>query len=199
MKRTIRALTILSLIALLTGLFFSCSNPSGSSEVTYEVGDTGPAGGIIIYDDEADGTDDIADYRYLEMAPDDCSGTYAWTTSSFWLGTTSKDIGEGKNNTEEILSNFGSTVAEAAAAADSYTNNGYSDWFLPSNEEFNLIIDLDSEFDDYNLDSNKGYWQSSEYSTLKAYYCYGDYYNAPSTGTISTKTQHYTVRAIRQF
>ena len=35
----------------------------------YAIGDTGPAGGIIFYDDEADGVDDIAGARYLEVAP----------------------------------------------------------------------------------------------------------------------------------
>ena len=36
------------------------------AKTEYAVGDIGPAGGVIFYDDEADGTDDIPGVRYLE-------------------------------------------------------------------------------------------------------------------------------------
>ena len=44
------------------------SNGGKVATKEYAVGDTGPAGGVIFYDDEADGTDDIPGVRYLEAA-----------------------------------------------------------------------------------------------------------------------------------
>ena len=44
----------------------------------YQIGDIGPAGGIIFYDDTDDGIDDIPGVRYLELAPADTTFRALW-------------------------------------------------------------------------------------------------------------------------
>jgi uncharacterized repeat protein (TIGR02543 family) len=98
----------------------------------YSVGDVGPAGGLVFYDKGSfsDG------WRYLEAAPaDQSTGTaYGRSTGS----ATSSDIGSGKANTYYLMSH-GMDVP-AAQACWLLDLGGYSDWFLPSLDELNLMF-----------------------------------------------------------
>ena len=83
-----------------------------SADGVYEVGDTGPGGGIIVYVDEAGFDNSSGDdtsigamclplsCHYLEMAPTDLEGTYSWD--------------------------------DAIAAAELYFTPLANDWVLPS-------------------------------------------------------------------
>ena len=116
-----------------------------SSLYTYEVGDKGPAGGWIFYDcdlDNASGNADglessICGWRYLEAAPIDLMKS-TWGDDGFY--GTKTDIGTGESNTLTI-SIEASEVRKnnAAIVCDSFTYGGYSDWFLPSKDELNLM------------------------------------------------------------
>lgn len=116
-----------TLLILLTG----CpTNPA----VQYPVGGEGPAGGIIFYDDEADGTDDIPGYRYLEAAPEDLS-INATTTFIFGfykdpdstqpkeVSGTSQDLGTGMNNTTLLVT----AMAENAYPTVNFNGDGEAD------------------------------------------------------------------------
>ncbi len=92
---------------------------SSDTASTYSIRATGPAGGIIFYDDEADGVDNIAGYRFLELAPSgwfeestDHEGAYTGTNDpnfnwGLYLTITpsarASAIGTGKSNTESIV------------------------------------------------------------------------------------------------
>ncbi len=135
----------------------------------YKTGETGPAGGIIFYDCDADNTTDggagadglkssDCGWRYLEAASADLTGTYEWGNDGSF-GTTENGIGTGKSNTK-ILAEKGADY-QAANAVWGKTIDGYSDWFLPSKDELNLMY--------INLHQNKKgsfdstwYWSSSE-------------------------------------
>lgn len=125
-----------------------------AAQVGYQVGDTGPGGGIIFYDA---GTEQPWG-RYLEVA---CAG---WTNNcdgatddpgaewgcyeSLVDGADETAIGTGEQNTLDIVT-FGCfpfrlnqlTIASVIAAdlAGGYSNNGFDDWFLPSKDELNAL------------------------------------------------------------
>ena len=104
---------------------------------TYAIGATGPAGGLIFYDCDADNESGNADgltsaecgWRYLEVAPADITGTirfgYYRTTGGnlFVNGTgtysetdcTGTAIGTGKTNTEKLVAAMGSEAYESSS------------------------------------------------------------------------------------
>ena len=94
------------------------------------VGDTGPGGGIVFYD-----AGSLQSWgQYLEAAPANATAaTWCNLTSTLLPGTFSRAIGSGALNTYLMLDGCTSGAAYNATA---YSNNGKSDWFLPS------ILDL---------------------------------------------------------
>jgi len=94
------------------------------------VGETGPGGGKVFYD-----AGSVQSWgRYLEAAPADvASTTWCNNTSSALNGTFSRAIGSGAMNSFLMLDGC---TSGAAYNASGYSNNGYSDWYLPS------ILDL---------------------------------------------------------
>jgi hypothetical protein len=171
--------------------------------VYYNVGDTGPAGGFVFY--VTDGG-----LHGLEAAPVDQS-TGTWGCDGVDVsGAVDTDIGTGAQNTDAIVS-FGCNVdsPDAALAATGYELNGYSDWFLPSKDELNLMWTnlADSDGDSSNSGpadpNNVGgfasivYWSSSQSDSGNAWsqsFVIGNQYGASDRG--------YTgggVRAVRAF
>ena len=85
----------------------------------YEVGDTGPGGGVIVYVDELgfDNSDgdttsigaicSTGTCHYLEMAPTDLAGQYLWK--------------------------------DAVVAADDFSTSTADDWVLPSMDALNVM------------------------------------------------------------
>ncbi|MEI6877064.1 MAG: hypothetical protein WCL50_18270 [Spirochaetota bacterium] len=104
-----------------------------------KIGEEGPAGGIVFYDkgEFSDG------WRYLEAAPSDQSASIQWyngTAIDIKTGTPPgiSDVGTGKANTEAIIAAQGSGNY-AATLCKNVSINGFSDWFLPSVDELNLM------------------------------------------------------------
>lgn len=243
MKR--RFINLLVLLLAIVFMFASCkaepensavndedgSPPGGISQLsdddpvkTYELGDTGPAGGMIFYDvdldntaEDPDGEDNllstVCGWRYLEAAPaemslidgvpsvdrnaegyDDGERFIYWGYNSsseegltFSNGTdtyhsdncTNLGLGEGKKNTEILVEWMGESAyydifdplpvnegKYAALYCDEFVYGGYSDWFMPSQEEMFILFryyGLNNEASDlpalYNLEY---YWTSSE-------------------------------------
>lgn len=182
-----KKLLLLSVITIL--LFTSCilldvptttpeivhdtTNAPPVYNVTYNVGDIGPAGGWIFYDkgEFSDG------WRYLEAAPGDIvvdGSTKIVFGLSKTKEQTSDAIGAGKANTAILISAMGrnaylakngsaTTQDYAALLCDRYSTNGYSDWFLPSKEELQYIyINLaGAKLGDF---TNTEYWSSTVFS-----------------------------------
>ncbi|MEI6628059.1 MAG: DUF1566 domain-containing protein, partial [Alphaproteobacteria bacterium] len=163
---------------------------SGSPTKTtgYNIGDTGPAGGKVFYVSDDEGS------HGLEAAPADINNGdgYVWgmygTSISGAQGTV---IGTGAANTSAIVI-ICSEANTAAKMAYAYTLNGYSDWFLPSKDELNLLYlqkDVVGGFSDY------CYWSSSEVDT-QGTWNQGFKYGYQS---IDYKNVTYAVRAVRAF
>jgi len=129
---------------------------------TYALRNIGPAGGYIFYDKGtySDG------WRYLEAAPASIEWTYKeWGSDRTFIGGTETGIGTGQSNTTIIVTwlNSHSETDRAAQVCDALTEGGYSDWFLPSKNELNLMYTNLKVFGvgDFAVYS---YWSSSEYS-----------------------------------
>jgi prepilin-type N-terminal cleavage/methylation domain-containing protein len=121
--------------------------PGTTTGSTYAVGDTGPGGGTVFYVSAAPfscGPTMNLSCTYLEAAPnswyaageDPIRSLSGHTLSN--LVTTNTGLGYGHQNTLALVAQ--SSVADRAITiADSYTNGGKSDWFLPSKVELNEL------------------------------------------------------------
>jgi len=117
-------------------LFIGCSNTLPTE--TYSLRVIGPAGGYIFYDkgDYSDG------WRYLEAAPQSTEwANLQWGAHGTFIGGTGWEIGTGQSNTNIIVNwlNNHSETGRAAQLCDSLIYGGYSDWFLPSDDELKLM------------------------------------------------------------
>ena len=123
---------------------------------TYIIGDTGPAGGKVFYVTDCG-------FHGLEAADGD-QGTGEWGCLGIITGATGIIIGTGADNTAAIVDeNCGGMAAQLA---DDYELNGYTDWFLPSQDELHeLFLNKDVVG---GLDSLI-YWSSTEYSSNLAW------------------------------
>ena len=124
----------------------------------YDIGDTGPAGGIVFWVDGNGGG--------LEVAPDDL-GIYEWGCFSTWLNASGTDIGTGKLNTDVIV-NECAEINTAAKVANAYALNNFDDWFLPSKDELDAMY-TNLHLADLGDFSNGTYWSSSEYGIGTAF------------------------------
>ena len=167
---------------------FSELIPVLQTSTTYQIGDTGPAGGIIFYDCDADNSSGNPDnltsatcgWQYLEAAAEDIGlypfGYYRPNGTNIAVGT-STAIGTGAANTAALVQAMGSETyiksrgtaigAYAAQACADYTvtYDGviYDDWFLPSKDELALLYTNLAEEDLGNFEKS-AYWSSSEYN-----------------------------------
>jgi hypothetical protein len=162
------------------------------------IGDT-YQGGIIFYLDGNGGG--------LIAAPSDQSGGAQWGCYGTLISAANGiAIGTGVQNTIDIESGC-TTSGTAADICANLTLDGYSDWFLPSKDELNLMwLNLaDSDGDGYNAGptdpnniggfANNYYWSSSQYDSVSAwkqYFYYGNQFN-------DYKNNNYYIRAVRAF
>ena len=168
---------------------------------TYSVGDPGPAGGIIFYDDESDGEDKIAGARYLEAAP---SGTEwsnkGWGGFGTLVGGTDWGIGTGEANTTTIVSALG-TGNYAARLCYDLVHAGYDDWFLPSYGELNLMYEnLHDRVPALGGFTTDSYWSSKEATSQYAYeQSFVNGHNDTPAAKNKTDSPTRRVRAVRSF
>ncbi len=157
-------------------------------EFEYEVGDPGPAGGIIFFVDKHNDYD----FTYLESSTEDQSTGMGWSNNNTTnIPLTSMDLGQGARNTQVVID--GSSTS-AALTASGYSGGGFSDWFLPSRDELNLMYThlhcqgLASFAADH-------YWSSSQYNSSNAW----RQNFANGTQANLAKSDSYRVRAVRAF
>ena len=146
---------------MMTTLFMSTS-----ATAKKEIGDKGPAGGVVFYITEGGA-------HGLEAAPADLPGYYEFGCFNVDIGTVGgmpTAIGSGSANTAEIVAmNCSPNTAEnliAANAADAYSLNGKSDWFLPSKDELAMLYEQRAVVGGFAEDL---YWSSSEYALIGAH------------------------------
>jgi hypothetical protein len=142
-------------------------------------------GGIVFYFDGSGGG--------LVCAESDQSTGAQWGCYGTTIGGTGTGIGTGAANTAKIVAGCSETGI-AARICNDLVLNGYSDWFLPSKDELNLMYQnlklagIGGFADDY-------YWSSSESSSYYAWVQY--FYNGYQTNYY--KGYNERVRAVRAF
>jgi DUF1680 family protein len=132
----------------------------------YAVGDVGPAGGFIFYENPNHAADG---WRYLEAAPFDQTAGAKWGCFRRAIaGARGTAIGDGKQNTIDIMRE----CTESGTAADLCAGlivNGVRGWFLPSRDELalmyrNLKAAGIGDFRDGGVADNFTFWTSSQES-----------------------------------
>ena len=146
-------------------------------------------GGIIFY---IDGTG----LHGLICATSNQSTGIRWYNGDYIItGATTSSVGYGNSNTNTIVSLQG-TGSYAARLCYDLSLNGYTDWYLPSRSELNLMY---SNLKSAGLGgfSSVDYWSSTESSSSSNY----AYYQSFSSGTTTTslKSNIKYVRAVRSF
>ncbi|MFM7824272.1 MAG: hypothetical protein ACKPB3_10915, partial [Bacteroidota bacterium] len=137
----------------------------------YSVGSVGPAGGRIFYDQGAV----INGWRYLEAAPSDIQRS-VWGCPNNNITGTSLAIGTGLRNTNAITAQCSDTTS-AAYRCLNHVVNGFNDWFLPSQGEFNLmyqnlVVNGLGNFATSPIPSQGTlYWTSSQLTTASGSHC----------------------------
>jgi len=151
----------------------------GAAEMTtwlptsaFAVGDVGPAGGFIFYENSNYARDG---WRYLEAAPFDQSAGAPWGCFRRVVpGAQRTALGAGKQNTTDILTACGDS-STAAALCTNLSVNGVRDWFLPSRDELALMYqNLKAaglgNFADTGAPDNVSYWTSTQATADMAYH-----------------------------
>ena len=168
---------------------------------TYNVGDIGPAGGLIFYDKGS-----VSDgWRYLEAAPASTEWAKEWGSHGTLIGGTETGIGTGQsnttiivtwldNNTDDTQGDVTNKTDRAAYLCDELTEGGYNDWFLPSKDELNLMYENLHE-EGVGGFAAEDYWSSSEGT---AFYAWVQRFDDGSQHYYS-KYDSLRVRAVRAF
>ena len=202
--QTKQYIMIVRILLFSFGIILSFNAFSAKPTSNYQIGDTGPGGGIIFHlsDDGEHG---------LEASPDDLdNGDVVWGIKwhkvSADTHAVKSGINDGSFNTDRIIIDQGSGSYAALICAN-YNGGGFGDWYLPSRDELNLMWEnlADSDGDGSNSGpgdpgnlggfANDFYWNSSESSSDFAWIQgFGD----GSLG-IGSKNGTNRVRAVRAF
>ena len=172
--------------------------PATPAAGSYKIGDTGPAGGLIFYDkgNNSEG------WRYLEAAPADVDGKLRATTERIngddWKA---REVGKGKANTQAIMkeaARLGGGFGWAAQACDTFTLNGYDDWYLPSKDELNYMYG-NLHMKKLGNFSNDWYWSSTVVSTYGTWHSISDQNFTNGNQEDHGNGEMRRVRPVRQF
>jgi hypothetical protein len=77
-------------------------------------------------------------------------------------------IGYGAANTTKIINDIGSSTLFAAGLARAYRGGGYSDWYVPSQDELNQLYINRSYFTGSASFGAHQYWSSSQFANWAA-------------------------------
>lgn len=166
----------------------------------YAIGDTGPGGGKVFITPSTVGN---STGLYFEASPAAAEVSRTWATnvnSNQTTGVTGGEgltIGTGYQNSLDIVAQTGNAAATCAAAyARAYTNNGYSDWFLPSKDE---LAQLYAQRVTVGGNNAGDYWSSSEYTANHGPYAWFHRFSNNDNTSVGNKSTAYLVRPIRSF
>jgi len=156
----------------------------------WNVGDIGPAGGIIFYD-KGSYSDN---WRYLEAAPSDEVGSFKWGQYGLYNSVGNVCVGSGVTNTAVLLSSDTNVENAATVCCSKRVESNsrvFDDWYLPSLDELVLLKASDAG----GSLGSRYYWSSSEESPTLAW----EYDTQTDTAAPYYKNATHAVRSIRSF
>jgi hypothetical protein len=148
---------------------------------TYHVGQA-YGGGVIFY------IDNTIARLYISATSDQSTGA-PWGCAGTSISGLSAILGSGQANTTAIV-NGCSSPGIAARICDQLVLNGYSDWFLPSQNEMTQLYFQRSVVGGF---TTGRYWISNQFDATQA--MVKDF--SAASGTVYPKDALYFVRAIR--
>ncbi len=149
-------------------------------------------GGIVAYITQpGDPGYSALEQHGLIAATSDQSTGVVWGCSGTFEGATGFLLGTGRNNTEIIYQNCG-TSGNASAVCKSYSGGGFTDWYLPSRDELNKLYINRIAIGGF---ASAYYWSSSENYYSNAWY----QYFASGAQNYNDKANTHYVRAVRAF
>lgn len=171
--------------------------PKGGASIQtiYNIGDTGPGGGKVIYD-----AGSILSWgRYIEVAPDTWyNGVY--DTDSFRYGIsspcsgTSDAIGTAVANTDLLIAQS-SSLLYIGKNARNYTGGGKTNWSVPSYDELQVMYTQRAYMGTYY--TAYYYYSSTQYPSNDAFASSVNFNNG--TFQIMIKIQYSAMRPVRYF
>ena len=145
-------------------------------------------GGIVFYLDPSGKHGLISHKQGLNYAS-------TWGCPGVAIGNTQTGIGTGQANTTAIV-NGCTTGGIAAAFSANLVSNGFSDWYLPSRDELNLMY---QHRDVIGFDSDRKRWSSSEEDANTAWAQDFDSTQVNIVPVLENKSISHGVRPIRSF
>ncbi len=128
------------------------------------------------------------------VSPSDLISQCEWGCNGNEInGAESTKYGSGQQNTNDILIGC-NQVNSAAKICDNYSVDNYSDWFLPSINELQIIYDNRVVLNIDAIGTSTFYWSSTEYNANNA-----KGFSFSGTSAYSAKNNLYSVLAIRYF
>ena len=180
-------LTVAGKIQTTSGGVMFPNNTVQTSAVTnvHAIGETF-GGGVVFY---------VYDEGQHGLIADNSStiSFFPWNNGSFTTTNALRDdVFAGKFNTERININQG-VGSYAAQICASFRGGGYSDWYLPSKYELNLLYQQKSVLP---IVSSGGYWSSTEFN---ADYAWMQYFTSGLQGFTGKASMFICVLAVRAF
>ena len=160
---------------------------SGATPVTYTIGQSA-LGGVIAY---INGGGSSGTSGLVATTADISTGAIWGCFGTTITGADGTAIGTGNQNTIDIMAGC-ATAGIAARLCGDLVQGGYSDWYLPSQDELNALYTNRAAIGGFTSDY---YWSSTEVTNTNA--AYQNFTNGLQDSAF--KLNSYYVRAIRSF
>ena len=129
----------------------------------------------------------------------DEAGTYQWSSTSFTTWAYASGIYGGAQNTKKSIASAlaNSSTCPAASVCDNLASGGYTDWYLPSKDELDMMY-VNLHLQGLGGFASNKYWSSTEFDNDDAW---NQFFSNGSQDFYDYKDDinGYNVRAVRAF